>query len=320
MVEPLPRPGHPLGLPRAVAFEGSPTDQLDEPGLLGVAGRDRKVGEAGSDQVEVEGTGGGDLGCPFDHPGPPGEPPPLLALRPQAGHGRGREPALQLIERAPGPYRGQGGGQREPSGGGVVHVVGGHRAHPPFYGQQGQGIVARRVEGIAVVPQLNGHVVRSEAVDQVIELSRCRRRAACGQGAGYRALPAAGQDLPVAPVAGGQVVEGEDRLSLLPAGQMGLGDGPAESGVARGVTGQHDEMGAPRVGDAGAGGGGREGQLDTEHGGYIEDPRRLGEADGAVETVMVGEGQGRQAESGGLGHQLLGVAGAVEEREIGVHV
>ncbi len=121
-------------------------------------------------------------------------------------------------------------------------------------------------------------------------------------------------------MAAGQVVEGEDRLSFLPAGQVRLGYAPAEPSIALGVTGQHDQMGAPRVGYAGAGSGGGEGQLHTEHGGHIEDPGRLGEADDAVETVMVGEGQARQAEARCLGHQLLWVAGAVEKGEIGVHV
>ena len=95
-----------------------------------------------------------------------------------------------------------------------------------------------------MVPQLDGHVVAAEAVDQVVELAALPRWPVGGEGGGQRALAAAGEDLPVAAVAAGQLVEGEDRLPLLPAGQVGLGDDPAEPGVALGVPGQHDQMGA----------------------------------------------------------------------------
>ena len=50
-----------------------------------------------------------------------------------------------------------------------------------------------------------------------------------------------------------QRVEGDDGLSLLPAGQVGLGDDPAEAGVPLGVAGQHHQVGAAGVGDTGAG-------------------------------------------------------------------
>ena len=107
-------------------------------------------------------------------------------------------------------------------------------------------------------------------------------------------------------------------LPLLPAGQVGLGDGPAETGVALGVPGQHDQMGALRVGARRYGGRRRrrDGELGTEHGGQTEGPGRLGEADHAVEAVVVGEGEGRQSPSrAASADQLLGMAGAVEEGE-----
>ena len=44
-VELRPGPRHPFGLPWPVAVGGAPADQLDQPGLLGVAGRHREVGE-----------------------------------------------------------------------------------------------------------------------------------------------------------------------------------------------------------------------------------------------------------------------------------
>ena len=44
------------------------------------------------------------------------------------------------------------------------------------------------------------------------------------------------------------------------------------------------------------------------------------EADHPVEAVVVGDGQGGEPEPGGFVRQLLGVARAVEEREVGVAV
>jgi hypothetical protein len=46
----------------------------------------------------------------------------------------------------------------------------------------------------------------------------------------------------------------------------------------------------------------------------------LGEADRAVEAVMVGEGQGRLPELGCPGHQFLDAATTVEKGEVGVDV
>ena len=63
-----------------------------------------------------------------------------------------------------------------------------------------------------------------------------------------------------------------------------------------------------------------EGELGAEHGGQADRPGGLGEADHAVEAVVVGEGQRLQAEPGRLLGQLLGVGGAVEEAEVGVAV
>ncbi len=204
-----------------------------------------------------------------------------------------------------------------------MHIVGGYRGHPPLDGQQGQGIVAGGVDRVAVVPQLDGQVIATEPTYQVIERLGGGGRTAGGEGGGQRPLAAPGEDLPVAAVTFGQVVEGDDRLPLLPAVQVGLGDGPAEPGVSLGVPGQHDQVGAVRIRYAGTGvrdtrpG---DGELGPEHGGQAEGPGRLGEADHAIEAVVVGQGDGGQAESDCLGNQLLGVAGAVEEGEIGVGV
>ena len=91
-------------------------------------------------------------------------------------------------------------------------------------------------------------------------------------------------------------------------------------GVAVGVTGEHDEVGAGWVGLAGAQPGRRQRHLAAEDGRQRNRARGLGEAHHAVEAVVVGQGQRIQPEPVRLGHELLGVAAAVEEAESRVRV
>ena len=96
------------------------------------------------------------------------------------------------------------------------------------------------------------------------------------------------------------------------------------------ALGQHQQVlpgrvGGARRGRAGpgarcAGAGELEGQLGAEHRREADGPGRHGEADDAVEAVVVGDGQGREAEPGRLVDQLLGVARTVEEGEVRVAV
>ena len=65
---------------------------------------------------------------------------------------------------------------------------------------------------------------------------------------------------------------------------------------------------------------GGQGDLGAEHRRQPDGAGRLGEADDPVEAVVIGEGEGVQAQPGGLGGQLLGMRRAVEEREVGVAV
>ena len=252
-----PRAGHPLCRPRAVAVVGPAAHQLHQPALLGVPGGHPAVGEAGGHQVEVEGARPADLGGPGHRAGPPGEAALLLGPRAEVGGGGGGEPAVELGQRPPGPDRGQGGGQRPPGRGGVVDVVGGHHVHAPGDGEMGEGVVAGGVERVAVVPELHGHVVGAEGLDEPVELAGGRRGAGGGERGGDRTLAAAGQDDPVPAVAvpavvAGQVLEGAGGSPLLPAGEMGLGDGPAQAGIPLGVACQDHQVGAGRVGGAGA--------------------------------------------------------------------
>ena len=60
--------------------------------------------------------------------------------------------------------------------------------------------------------------------------------------------------------------------------------------------------------------------LGAEHGRQPNGTRRLGEADNAVETIVIGDRQRFEAEAGSFLCQLLGMRSTVEEREVGVAV
>ena len=204
-----------------------------------------KSGSRGADQAQVEGAGAPELGGPLDDAGPAGEAPALLGGGAQAGRrGRG-QPALQLGQGAPRPHRGERGGEPEPGRRGVVHVVGGHGVDAPLDGQARQRVVARRVERVPVVPQLQRDVGAPERVDEAPHLPGGRPGPGLHQRGGDRPLPAAAEHQPVARRGAGQRVEGEDGLPLLPArevrvGQHGReprrsrrGPGPARRGASR---------------------------------------------------------------------------------------
>ncbi len=110
------------------------------------------------------------------------------------------------------------------------------------------------------------------------------------------------------------------RSPLFPAGQMRHREGPAQPGVAGGIPGQDQEVGALRVGHPVLRAGQTQGQLGAEHRRHPHRPGRLGEADHAVHAVVIGDGQRLQAQAGRLLDQLLGVGCPVQEAEVGVAV
>ena len=253
-VELLPGPRHPGGVPGPVATQTTLGHQLPEILHLGQPVRAGERGKLGGDQRQVEGTVLTEQRRPLHHPGVAGEAPGLLVTRAQVGACPRAEPALHLVERAPGPHRGQGGGQSTPGRSGVVDVVGGHQLDPAADGQIDQGVVASRVERSPVVPQLDRHVGRPEPVDQAVESQGGSRRTLPLQGPGHRALAAPGEHQPVGQlVVAGPAVEvghGEAGGALLPR-QLGLADDPGQGPVADRVSGQDQEVGAVGVGLAG---------------------------------------------------------------------
>ena len=139
-------------------------------------------------------------------------------------------------------------------------------------------------------------------------------------------------------------VEQRELWRTLLAGQVTEAERPGQTGVAGRPVGEHQQVLAVRIGrvacraparwppaagcrprcatwrrDRAAVAGG-EGDLGAEHRGQADRACRLGEAHHAVEPVVIGERQRLETQPGGLLRQLLGVRGAVEEREVGVAV
>ena len=176
------------------------------------------------------------------------------------------------------------------------------------------------VEGIAVIPQLHEHVLAPERVDQLVERSPCCARAIACERSRHRALATAGEkQVASAAQLAGELGELQPRCPLL-AAQLRPADRAGERGVAVDAVGEHHDVMAPRIGSAVARLHGPERQLRPEHRGHVQRARRLGEAHHPVETVVVGERETAEPQPRRLLHQLVRMAGAVEEREVGVAV
>ena len=114
----------------------------------------------------------------------------------------------------------------------------------------------------------------------------------------------------------GERAEIEAGRALLPR-QLRRAHRPGQAGVPDRARREHHEVLTGRVGVAvRRRAGGVEGELGAEHGGEPGGAGSQSEAHHAVQAVVVGDGEGGQAEAGGLVGQLLGMAGPVEEREV----
>ena len=136
------------------------------------------------------------------------------------GTGRRRQPRVELVEAAPGTHRGDGRGQPALRRRGVVHVVGGDAGEVVARRQLGQRIVARRVERIAVIPQLHHHPVAPEQLDQPLQFACAAAAGPCvDQRRRHGTLAAPGEHPTVTAHRVGDVEQRELRRALLP-GQM----------------------------------------------------------------------------------------------------
>ena len=325
-----------------IAGQGPVLGQSTKPGHLGEPRGRRERRQPRGDQVEVEGALGGQGGGPFHHPGITGEAAGLLGPTAEVGGGRRRQPALQVVEAAAGPDRGHRGGQLAPRRVVVVDVIGGDQVGARCDGDGGQGVVAGRVERVAVVPELDGNVVPAEEALEVGEGGAGGGGAVLEEGVGHDPLAAPGQDQPViragkrgrvgldplcaengglgAGPDGGQGLQVDLGLALLPPRHLRRGDGPGQAAVADGVAGEDDEVVAFGVGHPVLPAGEAEAQLGAEDGGQADGRRRLGEAHHAIHAVVIGEGEGGEAEAGCFLGQFFRVRCAVEEAEVGMAV
>ena len=125
-------------------------------------------------------------------------------------------------------------------------------AEVPAHGEGGKGVVARRVERVVVVEQLDDDVLATEPLDEPVELPRRRDRTGLDERGGHRSLATARQDEEVASCELGQPVEVVARTTLLATGEVALADGAGEAGVALRIAGEGDQVGPGRIGDPGA--------------------------------------------------------------------
>ena len=114
----------------------------------------------------------------------------------------------------------------------------------------------------------------------------------------------------------GELRERRAGRALLPR-ELRLADRLGEPGVADRALREHDQVLAGRDRPSRSGGSLRaEGQLRAEHRRQPERAGRLREPHDAVEAVVVGDRERGQAEARRFFGQLLGMARAVEEREV----
>ena len=215
-----------------------------------------------------------------------------------------------------------------------MHVVRGDDVDPGAHRDLRERVVAVPVDRVAVVPELDEHPVAAEGVDEPVELDE---RA----DAGPSATSAAGTAPLRQPVS-------TRHESFAVLGRLPFTWTPARAASARPVSANRGAPFSPASwpslmarasracptgpsasttrwspwGSASPFWGLRraEGQLGAEDRGQRDRPGRQREADHPVEAVVVGDRQAREPETGGLVDELLGRAGAVEEREARVAV
>ena len=188
--------------------------------------------------------------------------------------------------------------QRVLVGGGVMHVVRGHDFQTERFGQAGQLPVEPGVAGLAVMLQFHIEPVGAEEIAQA---------PGGAQGGGAVVAPQGGRHFAAATTGEAQ------QPGAMPGQSVGRQRGLAFGGV---MAGQRDEGAqvAPagailrQQGEVAAAG---QGQFGAEDGLDARLPGCLDEGHRAIDGVMVGQGQGGQAQGGGALDQGGGGAGAI---------
>ncbi len=165
-----------------------------------------------------------------------------------------------------------------------------------------------------MVPNLDRDVVTTEGGAETLEFPLGGARTLLHKCARHGALATTAQDEPLARAAR-DLVESESRRAFFSASQMGLAEHRRERAVPLGRTREHDEVRARGIVDPDAVVVGVDRDLGPEDRGQTEGPGRFGEAHDAVEPVVIGERQSREAEASALGGELFGVTRPIEEAE-----
>ena len=321
-------PGSGVLLRGAVAAGGALAGELAQPAGRCVSLRDIGVGEVRSDEGQVEGEVCGELGGQVDGSGtaPVEQRHVMGPSQPAANGGQVTAGAFQVGDQAGG---GEHVGEAGVGWAGAAHCPGGHEGQSVGVGQPGQGVGEGGVSGTSVQSELNGQadcgisfnlpvsggrgagiggtasVRRGEELGQVSQAGVCRLQVPgvgstwIPQGPTQRAVGGTGEDeagprrcLGLAGGVGaesrgecGQVV---GRFLTLPCVQIVPGDGGHQAAVAGGVASQNGQVGA--VG---------QGELGAVNGGQAVGTACLGVLDDAGDTVVIGQGEGLQAELDG---------------------
>ena len=172
--------------------------EVPQPCHLRVRRRGGERRELWCDQFQVEGARPAELGCPLDRSRVTGKAAGLLGRAAQVGAGRGREPPVHIVEAPPSPDGCHRCGEPCPPRPVVVDIVGGDDVRSAQAGEFGEGIVTGGGEGLAVVPDLHGHVGAAKVVLQECQFGTGRRWARAEQGSCDRAFAATRQHEPVA--------------------------------------------------------------------------------------------------------------------------
>ena len=242
----------------------------------------------------------------LDRPRIPPEPPRHLGPRPQMRARMRGQPAVELVESAVRPHRRNRRREVHFLGHGVVHVVRRDDGQLALGGERGEHVVVARIRRRALVDELDVDPLGPEQVDEPVELVRRGGRAVGGERLPDGALAASGQHLPVPAGPVGEVMQVVHRAPLLTPRQLRVRDGGGESVVALLAAREHQQVRAVRIGFAVLRTGQSQRQLGPEDGLQLQVLGRLGEADDAVEPVVVGDREGVQTEAFRLFDEVLG--------------